>query len=146
MNRCSQCNTFVSFEQAEPEDSGSDVDIAGAYGSDGESFNDIQITGSVRLVLQCANCNEELAESDIEMNCEETFEHEVGCEIDPDSTEDVTSQDVEYTATDGSEGKGRYRKQFYGAEGSVSVSCGLCEATMDFNFSELVQASHFSPI
>ncbi len=145
MNRCEPCGKFVSFEAVEPDDQGTEISVAGAYGSDGESFNDIQVTGTVRVVLQCADCGQDLAETEIEFDFESTFNHEAGCEIDPESSDDVTSEEVEYEFAEGSEGKGRRPKRFYGAGASVNVTCGLCEASNTFTDEQLTQASHFEP-
>lgn len=51
--RCPDCNKFVSIEIAEPE---LELEV-----SDGE------VTGTVRLVQICAECNTELAEANIEV-------------------------------------------------------------------------------
>jgi hypothetical protein len=99
----------------------------------------VEVTGSVRLVLTCQECSEELAETtqdisiDVKLAHKEAEEHEV--EI----------QDENASGVDRYDGQGRpsrYRRHFYGAEISGKVVCS-CGAEAEFNETVEEQASGF---
>ena len=114
--RCASCNRFVSFDaETEPEVDSLEIDEAGI------------VTGSVRIVNNCAECGEELKEAtfDLEISLEKECEEHVNDEGEDKHSLSVEAGDTERTErSDGRPGApARYRKQFYGARVTVSVTC-----------------------
>lgn len=135
--RCEQCRKFVSFDDSnEPE---VDVDFVGGF-----------VTGTVRIVLTCAECNEELKDAifDVDVDCISWMhDHQKkACAVT------VACDSVEMTqrsATKDRHGNPiknmRYAKKYYGVElrGTVSCICGGKEA---FSWNEEIQASAMEEI
>lgn len=91
--RCPDCNKFVSFDaEVEPEVQESFDPRTGVVSID------------VRIVNACAECGAELKEASFQFEAE-TALRGPGLELE-----------VEATRAERGEGKGRYRKQFYGVE------------------------------
>lgn len=138
--RCPDCSKFVSYDDStEPEVENLEVDEDGS------------VTGSVRIVLCCSECGNELKEAnfDLEVDAGDFAEehkgegHELSVEADGfELTTRAQSQDPKT-------GKAipyRYQKSFYGASGSVTVSCscggeGDTSASESYDWSDDVQAS-----
>lgn len=125
--RCPDCNKFVSMEPGDPE--------AELHLDDG------QVIGTVRIVMNCAECNTELKESnfDIELDVPEEIlkaHSGEGHELDLDESD--------FENIDKSEGKGRYRKTYYGAHGDISLccSCRPGDQIVNLEFNDYVQASN----
>ncbi len=119
MPRCPSCETMVGLETSDPE-----VDDLNYSGS--------TITGSVRIVRICVECGEELKETTLEIHEEvENF-----C----DSDEDGHDVEVEENLSILEEGGGRYKKSYYGAEGTLHLKCS-CGKTFDVEWSDKVAAS-----
>lgn len=149
--RCSQCNLLCSVEQAEPE-GGDELEVHDA--GDGSA----QVTGEIRLVLNSGCCGDEVAEANAEVD--ETFavEHKDDCpfraglEAPLDGADPETAEyevDASAEATDWSEGTSknpRYRKTFYGAEVSGTVTCSECEGKAEFSVTVGEQASYFDEL
>lgn len=104
--RCEQCNKFVSQEPGDVEVQ----DIA---------YDGQVISGSVRIVQCCVECNSELKEAYFDL------EEEAKLCINEAHTHEVTYEEPENT--DRAEGKGRYAKTFYGFSMEVEVSCKECK-------------------
>lgn len=121
--RCPSCNKFVSFDaESDPEIDGEDVDKEG------------NVTASVRIVNNCADCGEELKEAtfDLEVDLTEACKEHVNAEGE---TKHVLTVEIEASGrterTDGKEGTpSRYRRHYYGAEASIKVSCE-CDADFE---------------
>lgn len=130
MARCTSCNKFVSNEENEPEVQDLSVDQDSAT-----------VTASVRIVNACADCGEELTEGTLEMEAElgsidahQKDGHELS--VEEDSTERVGK----------GEGKGRYRKTFYGAKVDATVKCSCGKFEKSVEMSEYIQASSMDPL
>jgi hypothetical protein len=139
--RCPDCNKFVSFDQQEPE-----IEA---------EIDDTQVTGSVRLVLACAECGGELKEANIDF--QEDIDHE--CEAKPKEDEEQFTLENEsgessdrYQATMVNKKgkvipiKPRYQKHFYGADLSFEVKCNCCGKTITVTSSVEEQASGFDEL
>jgi hypothetical protein len=137
--RCPDCNKFVSFDQQDPE-----VDAA---------VGNSEITGSVRLVLACAECGGELKEANIDFSAD--IDHT--CEGKDVSTEELDFEIVSEMSenTDRYEDKDRkgrkiksyrYMKHYYGAELTFEVKCLGCEEEFEVTASVEEQASGFEEL
>ena len=138
--RCPNCNKFVPYDEPQVEVSSSDVQ--------GET-----VTGSVRIVLCCADCNEEL--KDAELDFEMTIEHECPKAKKDDEPEFELEGDVDATATDRYQDKDRhgkpiksmrYQKHFYGAELTATVKCTKCEEIISVETTVEEQARGFNEL
>ncbi len=139
--RCPDCKKFVSVTQEDPEfEPEVATDATGGLSQQGT------VSGDIRLVLSCADCGTELAEST--QSVEENFAlvHEEGCKTL--EAEDMPELEAEATATsnDRFEGKGRGARHYYGADIEVKLSCSECgaEATVETKVEE--QASAFESL
>lgn len=110
--RCNDCNKFASLEAGEPECDSLAID------------NDGNITGSARVVLNCAECGSELKEHNFDV--EEAFPNYVGAvsghcgekEVEVGTVEAVEETVVRTT------GKGRKSScQAYGMTVEVYLNC-----------------------
>lgn len=106
MARCPDCNKFVSYEEAEPEVEGVEVE-------------DGIITAQVRIVNTCGECGTELTEF--------TFDLEIDLNLD----EVIKEGDVLYSVdvntaerNSRTEGKGQRSPMFYGADVEFEVILG----------------------
>ena len=134
MARCPSCNRFVGIGLAEPEVDNLDADIPDlALPEEGV------LTGEVRLVKTCAECDEELEEANLSIEEEFTLKHEGGCEGGGLTAEG------DLVSSDRVEGAGRGAKTFYGAKGTVTVSCS-CGAEVEVKVSVEEQASAFESL
>lgn len=125
MNRCESCGTFVSLEPGEPEENDISVDEEG------------NISGSVRMSLNCGSCGGELAETEAEIADVAEIQHEEDCG-EPDLSIDTSGFELEES------GGGRFSKHLYYVTGSALVKCETCaaEAAIDLE-SYRVSASAF---
>ena len=138
-NRCPDCSKFVSLEAQEPEVDSSDVD--------GDT-----VTGTVRLILTCAECGTEMKEANLDF--EIPIDHE--CEGETDETiaqvfeiEDTQADSTErYQDTDkkGKRIPSRYQKHFYGADITVTVKCEGCGDAFTLTDTVEEQASGFDEL
>lgn len=99
--RCPDCNKFVSQEAGDPEVE----DLTYTTGT---------ITGQVHITQNCAECGNTLKEAYLDVEIDSQFcsdnDHEV-------------SMDESVSNADRSEGTGRYRKTFYGADLTIKLTC-----------------------
>lgn len=130
--RCDQCNKFASYDDStEPE---VDVDLS----------EDGSFSGSVRIVLTCADCSQELKEASFD------FEGEVPEEVlkehkGHDCSLSLDAGDNELTSR--SEGKGRYAKTFYGYRAALDLSCACAsDGLWATEFTDDIQASHMDEL
>ena len=119
--RCNNCGKFVSQEMADPE-----VVDSGCHGG--------TLTATVRIVAQCAECSDDLKETTFDVD----EEIEGFCD---NANHEKNVDEVTLESTERGEGKGRYRKTFYGAEGVFEVSCS-CGKKAEHKWSDAIQASH----
>mgnify|MGYP001574930305 FL=1 len=125
MNHCQSCTKFVSLEPGEPEDNGIDTDEEG------------NISGSVRLSLVCADCGQDMAESEVTLEDNVEVEHKDGC-----TSSDLSLDDLTVSMED--EGGGRFSRHLYYLEASFTVRCATCGAEAEETLtSEKVAASSF---
>jgi len=140
--RCPDCAIFVSYGgDLEPE-------------IESEEINEDELTGSVRVVLDCAECGGELKESSMEYEVQ--IEHECSDANEEDSDADGEDQfEIHSTATSFTErrqtkdrhGKPitnyRYQRTYYGAEITTTIKCTRCEEEFDVETTVEEQASSF---
>ena len=120
--RCPDCNKFVSFDaENEPEINDEAIDEEG------------NVTASVRIVNNCADCGTELKEANFDLEVDLTVACAEHVNAEGEDTHDLTVEIESNGRTERSDGKpgtpARYRRTYYGAECSVKVSC-----TCDPNF------------
>lgn len=144
--RCSDCNRLVSIEPGEAE------------------INDVSINGdeleaSMRLVLNCAECGQEVREAEavgnttIDHQCTKTEDGEDKEDDEEPEFEEVDQEvgDIEERYAD-KDRKGkpiknpRYQKKFYGATATITVQCSKCEEEFPIEVLCEEQASAFEDI
>jgi hypothetical protein len=115
----------VSIELAEPEIN----DL---------SYDDGEISLTVRLVKTCMECGEELAEAYPEATA--TIDHL------EDHLDSIEVDEINIEQVDRMEGHGRYAKMFYGADVTVEWKCHKCGKgdTVEMHVEE--QASYFDEL
>ena len=124
--RCNDCAKFVSLELGDLE-----VDV-GVDNVDGNGA----VTGTVRVVLVCADCSTELKESTLDVDAIVELSHNGAC----DGSSDLEVE-VDFSAMDEFvPPKAKRQKHMYGAEGSISVSCE-CGAKGSVDWKQTVQSS-----
>lgn len=151
MARCNDCNKFVSYEgDEEPED---DQEFEAEQIDDGL----VKVTGSMARLLNCGECGSELKRATIEFEEEIPFEHDAGCPTflddedekheDPDFEVEAEMYANERSQTHDRHGKPiknyRYRRTFYGIEGTATITCTHCQATAEVELTGEEQASAF---
>ena len=144
--RCPDCNKFVSFD--EPEIEGDEPSVVGTT-----------VSGTVRIVLKCAECGNELKEAnpdyevEIEHNCDKCKKNKEP-EFTPDGTPDFSSTSRRETTMKVKK-KGvmvdrqipfRYQKQYYGAEITGNVTCSECEESIEYHAEVEERASGFDEL
>jgi hypothetical protein len=150
--RCPDCAKFVGYDtEQEPELESEQVDGTLA---DGYTFS-----ASVRRVLACAECGNELKESsfdiEIELKSEELKAKCPKADEDADGAHTLEVTDYSVSATERTETKdrhgkpiksARYMKTFYGFEGEATVTCEGCELEEIVHFEDESQASFFEEV
>ena len=144
-NRCPDCSKFVSLEVQEPE---VEADI------DGDT-----VTGTVRLVLACAECGTEMKEANLNFEivtgheCNETPEAsgvikvaEEGQMFEVEDTQAEAMDRYQDTGRHGKPLKSFYQKHFYGADVTVTVKCEGCGETFTLTDTVEEQASGFDEL
>lgn len=139
--RCPNCNKFVPYDEPVVEINSTDIH---------ESIATVE----VRVVLKCADCGEELKDSD--MTAEKEIEHD--CENAKKGEkptfewkdEPADGEGTERTQTTDRHGKpiklSRYMKRFYGFTSSGSVECQKCKEIIELDFESEEQASGFNEL
>jgi hypothetical protein len=139
--RCPDCAKFTSLEPG-----GVEVNVEVEPADDGA-----QVTGNVRIVLQCADCSSELKEATFDVDVEVPLHHLVAVQSSgPDeerqghaSTCSEPELEVEFTpdADDKFEPpKAKRQTHYYGAVGTVDVSC-VCGAKGAVDWEDWVKSS-----
>jgi hypothetical protein len=132
--RCEQCNRFVAYEgDEEPEVTEENLEVVGEKN---KAPSEILYNVSVRAVKNCAECSTELKSADFEFEgtVPEEFiaEHWRG--------KDEWGIECEASASESSEGAGRYAKTYYGVDLSVVVTAPDGE-TWEESLEDRLQAS-----
>lgn len=157
--RCPNCNKFVSYDTEVEPDVVSDPEVA-----------ETTLVVTVRRVLSCAECGDELKEAELEVEQELEFFRSIE---QPDVEKAMDAGDAAYEAlgeagaipghSDGcgensrsydfsldyaptEEAGGRYAKTYYGVEVSGTVTCETCSATAEVNASVKEAASFFDEL
>ena len=133
--RCPSCHRFVSFDDStEPE---ANLELEG----------DI-ITGTIRIVLTCEECGNELKEYtfDVEVDVSEfTAAHEMAGDHDPAFEFTSLMMETRRQDRDPRTGKSiptRYQKTFYGYTMEIEINCTCSDACYQtFTIEDIVQAS-----
>lgn len=131
--RCPDCNKFVTDECTE------DPEVEDLEVTDNEDGTVI-VTGSVRIVLACPECSQELREGRFEI--EEMFS--VSSAVEDEEEQEEHSHEweasIEPTYDNWYDGKTRtlkngtvkttplrYQKHYHGAQGTLTLRCGTCD-------------------
>jgi hypothetical protein len=146
--KCPSCNKFAAYDtSAEPE-------------TELEVGDDLQVTGTIRIVLTAECCGDELKEAtfkpDLDFSGEEAFKNCQdkegnildGHEFSVETTDLELTERMESTKTrtkkDGTvittQIPFRYQRRFFGASCSVQVTCS-CGASAAQDFSDEIRAS-----
>jgi hypothetical protein len=134
--RCNDCNKFVGQEPGEPE---AELEAERIDAT----TNAVQVTGSIRLAVVCAECGTDLKEATFDVD--ETIEIE-GHRPTDDETHDLEVEIDQCEATETYKGRegapARYQKHYYGVDCQFSISCS-CGQLRDVNgsYNDEVQAS-----
>lgn len=126
--RCPNCSKFVSLELQDPEVNDLQLDDDGT------------ITASVRVVRNCQDCGTEMKEATFDVSLEvPEVTHTVGAD------RDKCQLSVEDNLSQLEEGGGRYKKSYYGAEGTFNLTC-TCGAKAEVQWSDKIDASSMDEI
>lgn len=147
--RCPSCGRFVSYgESYEPEIT---ADVSIREVSDGIVYG--EIAGEVRVVLDCADCGEELKEANIDLSGETEFEHE--CPLFDESENEISLDGETAGFTSRMQEKDRhgkpitnyrYKRTYYGADLTFDLSCSVCGESFTVEASVEEQASAFEEL
>lgn len=140
--RCPDCSKFVSQETGEPE---TDLTLEDTRDPENKDPQMVQVTGTVRLTLNCADCGTELKEGTFE------FDEEVEVPVEhlgDDHELEVDSNDGEGTERqDGKDGTpSRYRRTYYGVHVTAQVTCSCGKLDLSVELSDEMQASSFDEL
>lgn len=141
-NRCPDCQKFVGLEMAEPGVESIEISSFGEIDKE-TGKQELEFSGEVRLVLECAECSGEMKEVICSFDNVIIFEHEPGCKA---TEEDVEIEEDGIESTEDSRPPGapsRFQKHFYGADVNIRIWCPKCENTMDTTAVVEEQASNF---
>lgn len=144
--RCPDCNKFVSYE--EPEAELNSVDL-----------NDSSLHASVRVILKCAECSQELKDAEIETDTD--IEHDCKKKLAVEHKEksgdplfeiesDGEPQGTDRTQTTDRHGRqirnSRYMRRYYGFTLETEVKCLCCEEKFIVTLEGEEQASGFNEL
>ena len=138
MPRCNDCNKFVSIESEGDPELNIDTDGHG------------NVSGSVRIVNECAECGSELTSATFDVTIDltkEVEEHIAEMHGGKEVEWELDNEDA--SRTDRYDGKGRRAPHMYGVEVSVDLVCKVCAGHADLGerfeihgtFSDEIQAS-----
>lgn len=139
-NRCPDCNKFVGLEMGDPE---AEIEISNFGDLDEKTGEqEFNLSGDVRLVLNCGECSSEMKEASCEVDQMITFTHKnpkcpgvVELEVEAEGTARFTDAK-----------NPRYVKHFYGAELRYKLTCPECGAEDEDTGSVECQASEFEDL
>lgn len=136
--RCPDCNKFVGLELQDPEEQTLDVDKDG------------NVSGSVRIVRNCSECNQELKEAGLDIEVSVADEIEAHRKEHPECKDSELSvkadlepvEDMQTTDRRGNRIKNpRYMKSLFGARADITVTCDHCGAEFTTEWQDTVSAS-----
>lgn len=138
MARCNDCNKFVSYDDStEPEVENIDI-------------TPDAITGEIRIVLNCAECSNELREGRFEFDID--ISEDFGEKHEGEGHDlEVNTEFIELTThQQTTDGKGkfvpaRFRKSFYGYSAEFLVTCS-CGHKQSYDSAESTQASYLEEV
>ena len=138
MASCPSCNKFAALEMQDPE-------------MENLEINGTIVSCSVRIVRSSECCGDEIKEATLEMEEEidpSTFEGHLDDKHEPLEGHEL---EVEEKSVDQlEEGGGRYKKSYFGAEVTYSVSCACQKAgeppLHEGTLSDKVAASHMDEL
>jgi len=148
INRCPDCNKFVSLEMADVDEPDLVID-QGDITQGGELEYNFSISGELTIALNCGVCGCELATTEVIVEYEGVLTHLDSCGAlnqegnphnDPLGVDVITAE-----AADRTIGKGRYPTHEYGVIITALVSCEECGAETNVEMEEYVAASSFEP-
>lgn len=140
--RCPSCNKFVPYDEPVPEVQSVEIQ------------DDLAVSASVTVNLNCAECGETLKSAEIEADadiCHDCVEPQLP-DYDPDNGQYEVANDGDPEGTSRVETKdrngkpiksARYMKTFYGFELGVEVRCNKCGEEFTVTVSGEEQASAF---
>lgn len=125
--RCPDCSKFTSLEPNEPE---AEVEVTNDLGN-------AKVSGSVRVVLACADCSFELKESSFDVDLTIPLAHVGECAGDRELDLDFSPLSFDEFVPPGA----KRQKHMYGAGGTITVSCE-CGAEGVVEWHDSIQSSH----
>ncbi len=130
--RCPDCSKFVSYDaEVEPE-----IDVSVA--------DDGTITGTCRIVNNCAECGTELKEASFDISESVDGHDEEACDGNL-SVEVENESRVDEMQTKDRKGRTiknfRYMKHLYGAEATFAVACDKCDFEGEVAWKDTIEAS-----
>ena len=131
--RCSSCAQFVSREPTAEWDAEPEI-----------NSEEQLISASIRLILACADCGEELADAVVEA--------EVSVECKPTEMDEVFEDDIQVSDDyigrdkDGKLYPARYQKHIYWAEVELSIYDKNGDVELVTLRTDPIQASYFEPL
>lgn len=125
-NRCDSCGKMVALDLEDPEVEDEKVN------------NNTNVTGTVNLKRNCAECGGEMKQATLDIDVEVPDACPVGGEGHEEKTVEVELSKLE-------EGGGRYKKSYYGAEGTVKITCS-CGKSAEAPWSDKIAASDFEDV
>jgi hypothetical protein len=153
--RCGSCEKMVSHE-VELEDDSPSPDVTVASWDPETRIAEFEARAEVTVKLVCADCSDDLATTELELEgsvdhtCQEGDEEpEVlneACTLDASDRKQATKHRLLKNGTVQTKPVPyRYQKRFYGAEGTITFRCGRCQADLEVEVSDEVQASSMEP-
>jgi hypothetical protein len=112
--RCETCRKFVSLQMEDPELG----DLAAAVTSPGTAT----ITGEVVIKRNCAECSGDMRKAELEINTEVDIDGHEG------AAHELSATIADLTPIE--ESGGRYAKSFFGAQGTIDVTCSCADGVV----------------
>lgn len=148
--RCPDCNKFVSYDAAEPERD--ELSVVQPTEEDPKA----QATGSVRIVLNCAECGTELKDAEFDVKLDfEVPQQPTDPEMRWADDSEWEPDEEDLAATDRAEGRGRGLRTFYGASATWTfgrATVGINDPTrtgretVEVDWAEDIQASDMNEL
>lgn len=141
--RCPNCNKFVSYDEPEAE-----IEYGEVEENDGE--NSFFVSATVRVVLKCAECGDELKETNGDITL--VFNHSCGEKLTAENfeIESIEAEGCSRVQDKDKHGRQiknhRYMKTFYGCEVTGTFICSLCDESISESETFEEQASSFDEL
>jgi hypothetical protein len=123
--RCENCQKFVSLEMQDPEVSDLQVEYCPPPKEDADGEHAFSVTGSVRIVRVCAECNLEMKEATLDIDQTIVLGENVDTQDWKEFAKkhDLGTVEVEDGGAEAlEEGGGRYKKSYYGATLNLDIT------------------------